>query len=252
VEVPGALAAVAILVVVGAGFLKGAIGFGFPALATPLLAFLVDVPTAVAVLIVPNMLMDAAQAVRRGGLGAVARRTAGLVLFGTAGMFVGTRLLAGLSPHVALLVLGAFMLLFVALNFRRLTVRVPPAAERWLAPAVGMVAGVVGGITNVPGTPLVIWFYALGMDKLEFVRSVAFTFVVLKLAQLVAATHYGLMSWNRAAASVVLTAAAFAGFAAGLRVQDRLEQEAFNRAVLVVLAGLGLGLIARAALSGCP
>jgi uncharacterized membrane protein YfcA len=215
VEVPGALAAVAILAVVGAGFLKGAIGFGFPALATPLLAFLVDVPTAVAVLIVPNMLMDAAQAVRRGGFGAVARRTAGLLLFGTAGMFVGTRLLAGLSPHVALFVLGAFMLLFVALNFRRLTVRVPPAAERWLAPAVGMVAGVVGGITNVPGTPLVIWFYALGMDKLEFVRSVAFTFVVLKLAQLVAATHYGLMSWNRAGASVILTAAAFAGLRPG-------------------------------------
>jgi uncharacterized membrane protein YfcA len=238
--------------VIAAGFLKGAIGFGFPALATPLLALLVDVPTAVAVLIVPNLLMDAAQAARRGGLGAVARRTAVLLVFGAVGMFAGTRLLVGLSPHVALYVLGAFVLLFVILNVRRVAVRITPTGERWLAPVVGMVAGVVGGITNVPGTPLVIWFYALGLDKLEFVRSVSFTFMVLKLVQLAAATHYGLMTWNRAGASVVLTAAAFAGFAAGLRVQDRLEQAAFNRAVLVVLAVLGLGLIARAALSGSP
>jgi hypothetical protein len=58
------------------------------------------------------------------------------------------------------------------------------------------------------------------------------------------------MTWNRAGVSVVLTAVAFAGFAAGLRVQDRLEQALFNRAVLGALAVLGLGLIARAAFSG--
>ena len=131
------LGGVVVLVVIAAGFLKGAIGFGFPALATPLLALLVDVPTAVAVLIVPNLLMDAAQAARRGGLGAVARRTAVLLVFGAVGMFAGTRLLVGLSPHVALYVLGAFVLLFVILNVRRVAVRITPTGERWLAPSWG-------------------------------------------------------------------------------------------------------------------
>jgi uncharacterized membrane protein YfcA len=240
----------AVLVVMAAGLLKGAIGFGFPALATPVLALLVDVPTAVAVLILPNMLMDGAQALRRGGLRPVARRQAVLLVFGAGGMVVGTWLLVGLPPRVALYVLGVFVLLFVVLNVRRVAVHITPVRERWLAPVVGLVAGVVGGITNVPGTPLVIWFYALGLDKHEFVRSVSFTFVVLKLVQLAAATHYGLMTWNRTGVSVVLTAVAFAGFAAGLRVQDRLEQAPFNRAVLGALAVLGLGLIARAAFSG--
>jgi len=32
----------------------------------------------------------------------------------------------------------------------------------------GFVAGVVGGITNVPGTPLAMYFYALGMSKTDF------------------------------------------------------------------------------------
>lgn len=42
-------------VVLGAAFVKGAIGFGFPALGTPLLSLVVDVKTAVVVLILPNI-----------------------------------------------------------------------------------------------------------------------------------------------------------------------------------------------------
>jgi uncharacterized membrane protein YfcA len=45
--------------------------------------------------------------------------------------------------------------------------------------------------------------------------------------------------------SVGLTAAALAGFAVGLRVQDRLEPRTFNRAVLVFLALLGTWIVLR-------
>ena len=43
-----------------AAFVKGAIGFGYPLIATPLLALATDVRTAVAVLLIPNILMDGA------------------------------------------------------------------------------------------------------------------------------------------------------------------------------------------------
>jgi uncharacterized membrane protein YfcA len=43
-----------------------------------------------------------------------------------------------------------------------------------------------------------------------------------------------------------LTAASLAGFWLGVRLQDRLDQRAFNRAVLVFLAILGVWLVARA------
>lgn len=71
--------------------------------------------------------------------------------------------------------------MFVALNVTRFRPRVPARWEPWLAPPVGFVAGVVGGVTNVPGTLLVIYFYALGMAKDEFVRSVAVAFLFYKL-----------------------------------------------------------------------
>src|SRR5919201_1991940 len=94
---------------------KGAIGFGFPTLGTPLLALFVDVKTAVVVLIVPNIVMDALQASRRGDLVATVRRFALLVLCGAVGTIVGTRLLAVLSMRAATLVLGATVVGFVLL-----------------------------------------------------------------------------------------------------------------------------------------
>lgn len=227
---------------------KGAIGFGFPTVSTPLLALFVDVKQAVALLIVPNIAMDAIQAARRGGLLATVRRFAVLVGFGAAGTVVGTRLLTVLSARTATLILGATVLSFVALNATRWTPRVRPGAERWLDPLVGFGGGVVGGLTNVPGTPLVMYFYALGLAKPEFVRAVAVTFVLYKLFQLGAVTWYGLMSWPLLGLSALLTVVALAGFRGGLAIQDRLDQRTFNRVVLGYLGVLGAGLIVRALL----
>lgn len=232
-------------VVLLAAFIKGAIGFGFPTLATPLLSLFIDVKAAVVVLILPNIVMDGIQFARRGAPLATVRRFAILLVFGALGTVVGTRLLVALSSRTATLILGAFLLVFVTLSLTGATPRVPARAERWLSPVAGLLAGVVGGLTNVPGTPLVIYFQSLGMAKHEFVASVAFTFVVYKLIQLGAVAYYGLLPWSLVGMSVLLIAVALAGFAVGLKVQDRLEPRAFNRAVLGFLAALGLWLVIR-------
>jgi uncharacterized membrane protein YfcA len=158
----------------------------------------------------------------------------------------GTRLLVVLPPWVVLLTLGLFLLVFVALEVARISPRIPSGWEPWIAPFAGLIAGVVGGITNVPGTPLAVYFYALGMDKREFIRAVAFSFIIYKLVQLGAVAYYGLLTWSLLVLSFGLTVAAVAGFAGGLFVQDRLEQRTFNRLVLMLLAGLGLYLVLRA------
>jgi uncharacterized membrane protein YfcA len=237
------LSALGVLV---AAFIKGAIGIGFPTLATPLLSLVVDVKTAVVVLILPNIVMDGIQLVRRGAPLRTVRRLAVLLGFGAAGMVLGTGILIVLPPPRVLLVLGVFVLLFVALNATPVRPRVPARWEWWLSPLVGLVAGIVGGITNVPGTPLAIYFYALRMDKDEFVRSVAVSFLVYKLVQLGAVSSFGLLSWRLVAVSAGLTVVGLAAFRLGLAVQDRLEQGAFNRLVLVFLAGLGVALVIRA------
>lgn len=232
-------------VVLLAAFVKGAIGFGFPALSTPLLSLLVDVKTAVVVLILPNIVMDGIQFARRGTPLATVRRFAVLLAAGAIGVVIGTRALVVLSPRAATLILGVFVLCYAALNATGLAPRVPAHWERWLSAPAGFAAGVIGGVTNAPAPALVLYFQAIGLSKHEFISSVAFTFFFYKLIQLGAVTWYGLLSWSLLWVSVALTAVALAGFAVGLRVQDRLDQRGFNRAVLVFLAALGTWLLIR-------
>jgi uncharacterized membrane protein YfcA len=240
---PAPLVALAVLV---SGFVKGTIGIGFPTLATPLLTLVIDVKTAVVLLILPNIVMDGIQFARQGVPLATMRRLTVLIVFGAVGTVLGTRLLVDLPASVVLLVLGIFLLVFVALEVARLAPRISPGWEPWIAPVAGFVAGVLGGVTNVPGTPLAVYFYALGMDKREFIRAVAFTFMLYKLVQLAAVAYYGLLNWTLLVVSAGLTVVAVAGFTGGLAVQDRLEQRAFNRLILIFLAGLGLWLVLRA------
>ena len=229
-----------------AAFIKGAIGVGFPTLATPLLTLVIDVKPAVAVLIVPNIVMDGLQVLRRGGLLDTARRLAVLLVSGGIGTVLGTHVLTLLPSRAVILTLGGALLVFVTLNVSRFTPRVPAGWEPWLSPLVGLLAGLVGGVTNVHGPPLVVYFYALQLDKARFVASISFAFLVYKVVQLGALVAYGLLTWPLLGASMGLTVVGLGSFALGLRLQDRLAQATFNRVVLGSLAALGAWLILRA------
>lgn len=229
-----------------ASFIKGVIAFGFPIVATPLLAMVVEVKTAIALSIVPNIVMDALQVRRRGGdLWPTARRVAVLLAFGFVGTVVGTRSLVVMPPALALAILAVVVLGFVGLNVSGATFRVPARAERWLSPPVGFAAGFLGGVTNVPGTLLVLYFHALGMSKHDFVRSVALCFMSYKVVQLVTVASYGLLTWPLLGGSVALTVVGLGAFWLGLRVQDALPERIFNRAILIFLTLLGVSLLAR-------
>jgi uncharacterized protein len=204
------------------------------------------VKTAVPLLVIPNLVMDSLQLRRVGPIGNAPRRLAPLLLFTMIGTVIGTKLLVMLSPRAVTLTLGGFVLGYVLLDLARFSPRVPAHWELRLAAPVGLVAGIMGGITNAPGTPIALYLIALGMEKKEFLRSIAFTFLVVKGVQLVTLVWYGLLGWRLALASVGLAAVSLAGFAIGLRLQDRLDQRAFNRAVLVFLAVLGAWLVAKA------
>lgn len=244
---PGPLAWIAgLLGLVVAAFVKGAIGFGFPTVATPLVALASDVRTAVVVLLLPNIVMDVIQVARRPGLFRTLRRQAPLIASGIVGTVVGTQFLRWMSSRGLLVILGALLLVFVVLSLARPAFRVSPRLERPLAPVIGLVGGTIGGVTNVFAVPVAPYLYALGLEKGEFVRTIATAFLAFKLAQLGAVWQVGLMEARLVALSVAATLLALAAFRLGLWAQDRVPQAAFNRAVLLFLALVSVALLVRA------
>lgn len=231
-----------------AAFVKGATGLGFPLIATPTVALLLDIRIAVTILILPNLLMDVTQVFRDGFPYAVLKRFKSMVGLTVLGVFLGTMVLVMLPLWALNLCLGIMVLVFVASNLMKFEFTITPAAEKILSPFFGFVSGFLNGMTNAAGPTLAIYFYSLKLEKRDFVKSIATIFVITKATQLVAVSTWNLFNWDTITLSMQVLLFTLLGFFAGLKTQDRVNQKTFNRGLLVLLTIIGVILIGRAML----
>src|SRR5512141_2313783 len=103
---------VGVAVVLGA-FVKGTTGMGFPLIATPMVALVVDIRTTYALLLPSNILMDVLQVGRDGLPWALWRRLAVSLVAVVPGVFLGTRILVAVRDWAVHLALAATILAFL-------------------------------------------------------------------------------------------------------------------------------------------
>lgn len=229
-----------------AAFVKGTTGMGFPVIATPTVALLLDIRTAVTILIIPNLVMDLTQIFRGQLPYEILRRFSGMFLSTVVGVFLGTMVLASLPLWILNLTLGLIVLSFVAANFFRPEFHIPPHQERKLSPLMGLIGGFLNGMTNAAGPALAIYLYSLRLPKVEFVKSIATIFIVTKTSQLLAVSMWNLLNAFTLKLSLAVTLFVLVGFYAGLKTQDWVNQRLFNRGLLTLLFLIGLVLIGSA------
>jgi uncharacterized protein len=229
-----------------AAFVKGASGMGFPLIATPTVALLLDIRVAITILIIPNLVMDVTQVFRRGFPLPVLRRFGWLFVVTVVGVFLGTKVLVTLPLWILNLCLGAMVLVFVVSNWFHFEFSVSPQLEKILNVPAGFISGFLNGMTNAAGPALAMYLYSLKLKKADFIKSIATIFIVTKLSQLVAVSTWNLFNPSTLGLSLGLTLFVLIGFRAGLKTQDRINQHNFNRALLMMLFVIGVTLIARA------
>ena len=134
-----------------AAFVKGVTGLGFPLIATPTVALLLDIRTAVTVLILPNLFMDSAQVIRAGLPYEIFRRFKALIAPTIVGVFLGTLVLVKTPLWILNLCLGVMVLIFVISNLLKLDFTVSPEQEKFLSPLFGFLSGFLNGVTNAAG-----------------------------------------------------------------------------------------------------
>jgi uncharacterized membrane protein YfcA len=229
-----------------AAFVKGATGLGFPLIATPMVALLLDIRTAITILILPNLFMDSAQVIRGGFPYEVFRRFGSLIAPTIAGVFLGTMVLVRLPLWILNLCLGVMVVVFVLSNVLKCDFAISPRAEKVFGPVCGFISGFLNGMTNAAGPTLAIYLYSLKLEKRTFVKSIATIFVTTKVTQLIAISTWNLFNWHTITLSIQVLLFTLAGFYAGMKTQDRVNQHTFNRGLLLLLSLIGMVLIWRA------
>jgi uncharacterized membrane protein YfcA len=226
-----------------AAFVKGTTGMGFPLIATPTVALVLDIRTAVTILIIPNLVMDITQVFRGEFPAPIVRRFSGMFFWTVIGVFLGTKVLVTLPLWILNLVLGIMVLAFVVATLFRFELEIPAHRERMLSPMMGLVGGFLNGMTNAAGPALAIYLYSLRLPKIQFVKSIASIFIVTKASQLLAVSTWNLLNRTTLELSLAVTLFVLLGFYAGLKTQDRINQRIFNRGLLTLLFLIGLILV---------
>jgi uncharacterized membrane protein YfcA len=235
-----------LLAVLCAAIVKGAIGFGFPLIATPITSTIWDARHAVLVISLASLVNNLGITVRGGGSRRTFRRfvptIAGLVV----GTVAGSLLLASVDPNLLGLVVGTSAVVFGLVALLKPDLAVPPNLERYLALPMGLFGGLLGGSTGIFAPALASYTHALKLSKQEFVFFLTLMYLVGTSVQVISYTQLGLYDLTIVLVGVLTCIPNFIGVTIGFRLQEHINPILFRQLVVIVILISGASLVARA------
>lgn len=240
---PARIALIALTFLV-AGMVKGVSGMGLPTVAMGLLGAVMPTASAASLLILPSFVTNVWQLLGRRRFGALARRLSTMMAGIVAGTLASAWFMA--SDHGwTRVALGVTLMLYACYGLAGRPLAIPPRAERWLSPVVGIATGLITGATGVFVIPAVPYVQALGLDKEDLIQALGLSFTVSTVALAIGLTGGGAFATGDIAASTLAVAPALIGMWAGQHVRRRVSIATFKRCFFACLLLLGLQLVVR-------
>ena len=229
-----------------AGTVKGVIGLGLPTVSLALLAMALHLPNAMAVLLVPSFVTNVWQALVGGHGRVLLRRIWPFLLLATLTVQLGALALTRVDLSLLTALLGLLIVAYAAANLAGLRLRVEARHEGWIGASMGLVNGVLSGMTGSFGIPGVMYLQALGLSRDALIQAMGMLFTVSTLALGLALQGANLLRLEHGVLSTLALLPALAGMAIGQRFRKRLSEELFRKIFFLSLLVLGAYLAARA------
>jgi len=232
------------LVLAFAGVVQGALGLGFPMVATPLIAMVSDMRTAVILVLIPCVAATVINVIMSGQFYVTLKRFWFMPLCMMAGAFVGARLFVAFPAFPYAMLLAGVILAFLYLDHighaEWTPVRRHPVA---FGVFFGCIAGVSEGTANIAAPMLVVYLFSLGVDRTTFVQVLNLCFSVGKPTQFVVLTAEGGVTWLQWAITLPFAAIVAATTIVGINIRNRIDTATYRRWLLRVLFMIAIVLL---------
>ena len=239
---------VAAVTVLSAGFAKGVTGMGLPVAGVPILVALYgDLRLVLLSTILGTVLSDIPMLWRYRASARESTMLVGFLIAGLIGIVIGTRILAFVKTAVLAGILAVVVIAFIVVSWAGRVPTMPRRVAGRIGPLVGFASGVLQGSAGASGPVVTSYLVSTQLPRASFLFAINAVFFTLDATQFVSLQQLRLTTaaiWTAAAAIVVL---AGIGMAFGFAAQPRINDVAFKRGVLVMLAFAAAGLIVRAA-----
>ena len=227
-----------------AGLVHGTLGLGFPMVATPMLAVIFDVRTAILITLLPTIAVNLASIWNSRDSLENIRRFLPLTWFVFVGSLLGAYILVKVDPGPFRLALAGLILLYLWTN---LTGRVPHRllGNHVLAAMVvlGLLAGFAGATTNVMVAILIIFFLALEVQRKTMVPVLNICFLIGKSTQIAVLSLAGFVSLGLIYETIPLALVSVSSLLVGQRLREKIALEVYTRILQLLLALLAIVLI---------
>lgn len=237
--------AVVALTFLVAGFVKGVVGLGLPTVALAALTATLGLHPAMALVLAPSLATNLLQATSGGHGRAVVRRLWPYLFAAAAGIWLGVQILVVSDAALLSKLLGVMIVIYSLLSLAHFRPSIPSSLEAWIAPPLGVVNGLLTGLTGAFVVPSVFYLQALGMERNFLVQAMGTMFLFSTVCMTLALGGQAFLTVDLALLSSAAVIPAMGGMVIGRRLSRRLSEAMFKKLLFAALLLLGLYILAR-------
>lgn len=239
-----------LLIFAVAAMLHGITGMGFPMVGTTSLAFIMPLPQAIAMMILPSLVMNIM--VLLAGktshlwqeLWAYCRQYWRLIVMSAVGSAVGVWLLLWLPAQYVYAMMALLTFYYAIHGYAQLNHWVKPLAIPTHGGSMlffGFVSGVAGGASNAMSPLVLMYLFAHTQNKHEIAKVSNLCYLVGKVVQLlILQKHFAHFDANATQIMVWLTVVSVFFVYVGAKCRDKLGQVFFKKLIYFILLILSL------------
>lgn len=225
------------------GVVKGVLGIGMPLIAIPLLAGTVGPIAAMSLMAVPTIAINLWQTAQSGYMGGALKRFRAAYPLLISGVILGLFFLTRLDRGALFVLIGVIVILIALSQMLPFNLAIPERWERWCTPLVGIVSGLLGGVSSFLGPLMAMYLVALRVTKDQFVGAIALFYLIAAIPFYLGLGVSGHFGWTELFASAAAAFLIWLGVLAGQRLRARASAELFRKLVLGVLMIVGANMI---------
>lgn len=231
------------IVIFFASLVQSSIGFGFPMIATPLIAIVTDMKTAVMYVAIPTLILNLSVLIVEKNLFQTFKKFFPLALYATIGSAIGTYILIYSNTEFFKLLL-AFSILFY-LYIQKYSFSIPFVAKhKNLSTLIfGLGAGIIGGLTNVMALVLIIYSLEIRHTKKEMIQSSNLCFLFGKIIQIALFVYSGSFSSEIIEASIYNIFIVLFCVVIGVYLKNRINEKSYFKIIRIFLFLMAILLI---------
>ena len=235
-----------------AGLVHGAVGIGFPLIATPFLAMVTDVQTAVVLLVIPTVSLNLLNIMQGGKWADSILRYWPLAVYGMVGSAMGSLILVRISPDIFRPLLACVLICY--LNLDRIGIRMGWISRhpKTAAAVFGLAAGLLGGTVNVMLPALVVFALEIKMGKTAMIQVFNLCFLTGKLTQGGVLALSGCMTQAVVLKSIPLALTAVIVSLTGMGFRDKIPGDTYRKWLRILLFAMAIVLLVQSASEVIP